>query len=43
MEADGVRAQDEHFFPPPNQWTNREGELGHQTIPQELCGGGSTK
>jgi hypothetical protein len=33
METNGVEAQDEHFLPPPNRWTNREGELGHPTIP----------
>jgi len=43
MEANGVGAQDEHFLSPPNQWTNRKGELGHPTIPYELCGDGSTR
>jgi hypothetical protein len=38
MEANGVEAQDEHFLPPPNRWTNREGELGYPTIPEKLCG-----
>jgi hypothetical protein len=26
-------SQDEHFLPPLNRWINREGELGHPTIP----------
>jgi len=43
VEANGVKAQDEHFLPPPNQWINQEGELGDPTIPKELCGDGSTK
>jgi hypothetical protein len=43
MEANGVEAQDEHFFLPLNRWTNREGELGDSTIPEKLCGGGSTR
>ncbi len=43
MEAHGVGAQDEHLFSNPNQWTNREGELGDPTILKELCGGGSTR
>jgi hypothetical protein len=43
MEAHGVEVQDEHFFPFPNQWTNREGELGYPTILKELCGSGSTR
>ncbi len=43
MEANGVEAQDEHLFPPPNRWTNGKGELGHPTILEELCGGGSTR
>jgi hypothetical protein len=43
MEAHGVRAQDEHFFPSSNRWTNREGELGDPTILKELCGGRSTR
>ncbi len=43
MKAHGDEAQDEHFFPTPNRWTNREGELGDLTIPKELCGGGSTR
>jgi len=43
MEANGVRTQDEHFFPPPNRWTNQEGELGYPTIPEELCDGGSIR
>jgi hypothetical protein len=33
----GVEVQDEHFFSSPNQWTNREGELGDPTILKELC------
>jgi len=43
MEANGVRAEDEHFLPPLNRWTNQEGELVHPTILQELCGGGSIR
>jgi hypothetical protein len=43
MEVHGVEAQDEHFFPSPNQWTNRKDELGDPTIPKELCSGGSTR
>jgi hypothetical protein len=43
MEAHGVGAQDEHLFSTPNQWANREGELGHPTIPKKLCGGGSIR
>jgi hypothetical protein len=43
MEAHGIGAQDEHFFPSPNRWTNREGEFGYLTIPEELCDGKSTK
>jgi hypothetical protein len=43
MEAHGVGAQDEHFFPSPNRWTNRKGELGDLTILKELCGGMSTR
>jgi hypothetical protein len=43
MEAHGVGAQDEHFFPSPNRWTNQEGELGYPTIFKELCGGGLTR
>jgi len=43
MEVNGVETQDEHFLPPPNQWTNRERELGDPTIPKELCGDGSTR
>jgi hypothetical protein len=43
MEANGVEAQDEHFLPPLNQWTNQEGELAHPTIFKELCGDGSTR
>jgi hypothetical protein len=27
MEANGVRAQDEHFFPPPNRWTTERVNL----------------
>jgi hypothetical protein len=42
MEAHAVGAQDEHILSTPNKWTNREGELGHPTIPKELCGSGST-
>jgi hypothetical protein len=38
-----VETQDEHFILPPNQWTNREGQLGDPTILEELCGGGSTR
>ncbi len=43
MEVNGVRAQDEHFLPPPNRWTNREGQLGDPTILKELCGSGLTR
>ncbi len=43
MEAHGVEAQNEHFFPFPNRWTNREGELSDPTILKELCGNGSTR
>ncbi len=43
MEANGVGAQDEHFISPPNQWTNRKGQLGDPTILEELCGDGSTR
>jgi len=43
MEANGVGAQDKHFLPPPNRWTNQEGEFGYPTIFEELCGGGSTR
>jgi len=43
VEVHGDEAQDEHFFPTLNGWTNREGELGDPIIPKELCGGGSTK
>ncbi len=43
MEAHGIGAQDEHFIPTPNGWTNREGELSDPTIPKELCGDGSTR
>jgi len=43
MEANGVGTQDGHFFPPPNRWSNREGEFGDPTIPKELCGGESTR
>ncbi len=43
MEANGVGAQDEHFLPPPNRWTNQKGELGYPTIPKELCGGESIR
>jgi hypothetical protein len=43
MEARGVEAQDEHFIPTPNGWTNRKNELGYLTILKELCGGGSTR
>jgi hypothetical protein len=43
MEVHGVGAQDQHFFPSPNRWTNREGELGYLTIPKELGNGGSTR
>jgi hypothetical protein len=39
VEVNGVGTQDEHFIPSPNQWTNREGELGDPTILKELCGG----
>jgi hypothetical protein len=38
VEAYGVGTQDEHFFLPPNRWTNREGQLGDPTILKELCG-----
>jgi len=43
MKAHGVRVQDEHFFPSPNRWTNREGEFGDSTILKELCDDGSTR
>ncbi len=43
MEAYGVGTQNEHFFSPPNRWTNREGQLGDPTILEELCGGGLTR
>jgi hypothetical protein len=43
MEAHGVGVQDEHLFLTPNQWTNRNGEVGYPTIPKELCGSGSTR
>jgi hypothetical protein len=43
MEAHGVGAQNEHILLTPNEWTNQEGELGHLTIPKELCDGGSTR
>jgi len=43
MEVNGVGTQDEHFILSPNQWTNREGELGDPIIPKELCGSGSTR
>jgi hypothetical protein len=43
LEENGVEAQDEHFLPPPNRWTNREGQLGDPIILKELCGGGSTR
>jgi hypothetical protein len=43
VEAHGVGAQDEHLISTPNQWTNREDELGDPTIPKELCSGGSTR
>ncbi len=43
VETNGVGTEDEHFLPPPNRWTNREGELGDPTIPEELCVGGSTR
>jgi len=42
-EVHGVEAQDEHFIPTLNGWTNRESEFGYPTIPKELCGSGSTK
>jgi len=42
-EAHGVEAQDEHLISTPNRWTNRESELGHPTIPKELCGGRSIR
>jgi hypothetical protein len=43
VEAHGVGVQDEHLISTPNQWTNREDELGDPTIPKELCSGGSTR
>jgi len=43
MKAHGVRAQDEHILLTPNEWTNQEGELGHPTIPKELCDDGLTR
>jgi len=43
VEAYGVGTQDEHFVPPPNQWTNQEGQLGGPTILKELCGSGPTR
>jgi len=39
----GVEAQDEHFIPTPNEWINRENELGYPTILKELCGSESTR
>jgi hypothetical protein len=43
VEAYGVGTQDEHFVPPPNRWTNREGEFADPTILKELCGGKPTR
>jgi len=43
VEVHGIGAQDEHLFPTPNRWTNRESELGYRTIPKELCGSESTR
>jgi len=43
VEVRGVGAQDEHFIPTPNGWTNQESELGYPTIPRELCGSGSIR
>jgi hypothetical protein len=43
MEVHGVGAQNEHFLPSPNRWTNREDELGDPTIFKELRDGGSTR
>jgi hypothetical protein len=43
VEAHGVKAQNEHFILTLNKWTNRENELGYPTIPNELCGSGSTR
>jgi hypothetical protein len=43
VEVHKVGAQDEHFIPTPNRWTNQEGELGYPTIPKELRDGGSTR
>jgi hypothetical protein len=43
MEMYGVKTQDEHFIPSPNEWTNQESELNHPTIPKELCDGGLTR
>ncbi len=43
MEAHGVGAQDEHFIPTPNRWTNQKSELGYSTIPKDLCGDESTR
>jgi hypothetical protein len=33
VESHGVRAQDEHLIPTPNEWTNQESEIGYPTIP----------
>ncbi len=43
VEVHGVEAQDEHFISTPNEWTNRENELGYPTIPKEICGNKSTR
>jgi hypothetical protein len=38
-----MAVEDEYCIPPPNRWTNREGQLGDRTILEELCGGGLTR
>jgi hypothetical protein len=43
MEAHGVGAQDEHFIPTSNGWTNKKSELGYPTIRKELRDDGSTR
>jgi hypothetical protein len=43
VESHGFRAQDEHLIPTPNEWTNRDNELGYPTTFKELCGNKSTR
>jgi hypothetical protein len=43
VEVHGVGAQDEHFILTPNEWINRENELGYPIILKELCDSESTR